>query len=173
MIVETGLKQAGANSYVDVTFADAYHEMYGNDSWIGETADKEKALVIACQSLDLLYGPKYLSNRLEGIQSLLWPRYPFNDRNGNARIVQEVPIEVKRAQAELALMYINGADMFPEGNDAGRIESEAVKIGDISTTTSYNKTVKAEAAAFEGYRKIDLLLWNVTKGRQSSFKFAR
>lgn len=173
MIVETGLQEVGANSYIDVAFADSYHATYGNDSWTGTTEEKEKALVIACQSLDLLYGPKFLSNRLEGNQSLLFPRYPFTDRNGNARIKQEVPIEVKKAQAELALMFINGTDLFPEGNDAGRIESETVKVGDISTSTSYTNTQKNEAASYEGFRKIDLLLWNITKGRQSSIRLVR
>lgn len=173
MIVETGLKEPGANSYIDIAFADNYHLTYGNDTWVGTDEEKAKALISACQSLDLLYGPKYLSNRLEGNQDLLWPRYPFVDRNGNSRIKQEVPIEVKKAQAEIALMYLNGTDLFPEGNDAGRVESESIKVGDIQTTTTYSKTTKPDLATYEGFRKIDLLLWNVTKGRQTSFRMSR
>ena len=173
IIVETGLKVTGANSYIDVAFADEYHFLYANDSWTGENADKEKALIVAAQSIDLLYGPKYLSSRLEGNQSMLWPRYPFCDRFGNMRSVQEVPIEIKRAQAELALMYMNGIDLFPEGNNTIRVESESVKVGDISTTTSYSKGGKTDAATYEGFRKVDLLLWVVTKGTKTTLRLVR
>jgi len=173
MIVETGLKETDANSYVSVDFADQYHAALGNADWTGTVADKEKALIIACQSLDLLYGPKYMSYRLDGIQSLLWPRYPYIDRNSNIRNKQEVPIEVKRAQAELALMYMNGADLFPEGNDTFRIGSETTKVGDIETSTTYLPGKTTDAAAYVGFRKIDLLLWNVTKARQNSIRLAR
>lgn len=173
IIVETGLKQQDANSYIDIEYADRYHLMYGHEDWSGELSEKEIAIITACQSLDLLYGPKFLSNRLEGNQSLLWPRYPFNDHNGNTRLNQEVPIEIKRAQAELALMYLNGVDLFPEGNSAIPIESESMKAGDISISTSYGKSDKPDTAPYEGFRKIDLLLWNVTKGRQASLRLVR
>jgi hypothetical protein len=167
LIIETGNKQAGANSYVTVEFADAYHSTYGNTDWAGDTTLKEQALIVACQSLELLYGPKYASSRQEGVQSLLWPRYSFYDRNGNTRIAEAIPAELKNAQAELALMYLNGAGLFPEGNTTASIAQEQVSVGDISTSTTYNKAGKQEQATYEGFRKIDLLLWPILKGRQS------
>lgn len=172
MIVETGNKVAGANSYCTLAFADQYHATYGNSDWTGSNAAKEAALMLASQSLDLLYGPKYLSSPLEGAQTLLWPRYPFTDKNGLARTAG-IPIELQRAQAELALKALQGADLFPEGNAQGAVISESVSVGEISTSTTYRGAGKPEAAAFEGFRKIDLLLWPLLKGRRGSTFMAR
>lgn len=172
MITETGNKEAGANSYCTAAFADQYHALYGDTGWAGDPAVKEKALLAACQSLDLLYGPKFASRPLEGVQSLLWPRYPFADRNGLTR-VGGVPVELQRAQAELALMHLTGADLFPEGNTQGAVVSESVQVGEIATSTTYGKAGKPDTAAYEGFRKIDLLLWPLLKGRQSTTFMSR
>jgi hypothetical protein len=174
LIIETGSKVAGANSYVDVTFADTYHTTFGNADWTGaDNSSKEQALIIACQSLELLYGPKYISTQLPGTQVLLWPRYPFYDRNGNVRLSAAIPVELKNAQAELALMSLLGSAMFPEGNVALVVDSESVKVGDIATSTTYSKTAKVDVATYEGFRKIDLLLWTLLKGTQRSLFLVR
>jgi hypothetical protein len=164
LIVETGNHEPGANSYCSVQHADVYHALYGNSDWAGDTASKELALIVACQSLDLLYGPKFLSAPLEENDSLLWPRYPYYDKNGKVRNTG-VPKEVLDAQAELALMYMAGVDVFPEGSVRGAVASESVTVGDISTSTTYTATGKKEVATYDGFRKIDLLLWPVLKGR--------
>jgi hypothetical protein len=172
LIVETGGGLATANSYCDVAYADAYHTGIANADWAGDTTTKEQALIVACQSLDLLYGPRFVSAREEGEQALLWPRYPFIDRNGNTRTTG-IPVELKKAQAELALMYLLGANLFPEGNSVLDVQSETVKVGEISTSTTYVNSGRTEMATFDGFRKVELILWPLMKGRQSIVRFSR
>ncbi len=172
LIVENGSKVTNANSYCDVEFADQYLASIGNTDWSGEQAVKEQALIVACQSLELLYGSRYLSHRLEGEQSLLWPRYPFIDQNMNTRDDDRIPVELKKAQAEIAVMYLNGADVFPEGNADGMIVSESAGVGAISSSTTY-KGGKPDVATYKGFRKIDLLLWPIIKGKLRNVRLGR
>lgn len=173
LVVENGSGINNANSYCDVQFADDYLASIGNTDWSGDQAAKEQALIVACQSLELLYGSRYLSYRLEGNQALLWPRYPFTDRNMNIRHSERIPVELKKAQAEVAVLYMNGVDVFPEGNADGSIVSESASVGAISSTTTYKGAGKPEVATYRGFRKIDLLLRPIIKGKLTNVSLGR
>ena len=171
IIVETGANVTNANSYTSVADADAYHLLYANTDWAGDNDTKEQALVMACRSVDLLYGPYYNSAPLEGVQSLLWPRYAFYDKYAKSRAQSTIPVELKQAQAEIALMYMNGVNIFPMANTQSDVAEESVQIGDIKTQTKYRKPTEQER--FESFRKIDLILTPILKLTSNSVSMSR
>lgn len=156
IIVETGANIANSNSYVSVSDADAYHLLFNQTDWSGLDTDKENALINATLSIELLYGQQYLSLPQFSTQSLLFPRFTFviNRR----QIIQSgtIPTQLKRAVCEVALMYLNGLDVYPIPNNANAIKSNSVKIGELDIANTYGKFPKAER--FAGFNKIDILL---------------
>jgi len=167
LVLEDGTGLNNANTYCDVAFADTYHTLYSNTDWSGSTAIKETALVNACQSLDLLYADKFQSMKLElhtsstTRQALNFPRYSFYDQNANLRLQGEIPVELQRAQAEIALFYLAGDAMIPELNADAFIGQQTVKVGAIEQATTYKKP--QQVASYAGWKKIDVLLWSILK----------
>lgn len=171
LIVETGTGVVDANSYITVAEATAYHTLYGNTDWAGDDATLEQALIVSCLALDLLYGPKYVSQRLTNTQPLLFPRYAFTDNTGQTHTSNVIPKRLKDAQAELALLYIQGVDVFPEENQTTGITQESIKLGDIQTSTTYSKA--PQKATFDGFRKIDITLYPLLKINGPVLAFSR
>ena len=163
LIVETGSIIANANSYIDLTFANTYHSTYGNDAWDATgTSDTTNttALIIATQALDALYGPRYDSIIPVGSsQSLLWPRLIFWDKHNRIRQTGTIPNELKQAQAEFALLYTQGIDLFPQLNANSQIGERLEKIGELMT-----KTVYIKPTAVANFRKVDLIMFPILKG---------
>jgi hypothetical protein len=191
LIVENGTKPAGANSYVTLAEADAYHALYGNTDWpqpvapaipLTPTPDEiaaeearaallEPALILATQSLDLLYGHKYASCSVpNSTQALLFPRYTFYDRFG--RIVNEntIPKSLKDAQCEIALLSFLGEDIMPLPNDDSNVESQDVTVGDVSTSVTY--VTRAQGETYPGFNKVDKLLYPILKDAPGVVRFA-
>lgn len=164
IIVETGAVVAGANSYVDIAYANNYHTTYGNTDWDASGQnDYTTALIVAAQALDAYYAAKYESLIPVGsTQSLLWPRLVFWDRNQRIRQQGVIPDELKKAQCEFALLYSNGTDLFPQLNADSQIIETQVKVGEIATRTYYQKPT-----AVSNFRKVDLLLWPILKAGPS------
>ena len=179
LILEDGTQPAGANSYVDLDYADAYFASLGNTAWpapvvpadpqaptqdetdaeAARAAQCELALIQAARSLDLLYGPTYASTPLTNTQSLLWPRYQFYDRN--KLLVTGIPKSLKQAQCEVALKAYNGEDITPTITEGQFIKSKSVSIDVISESVQYTQPVSQEK--FTGFQNIDRILWPVLK----------
>lgn len=159
MIVETGTIVTGANSYCTLAEANAYHTLYDNSDWAGTDADLELALIKACQSLDLLYGPKYASQVRSNSQSLLFPRYAFYDRFNKLRSATAIPIELKHAQCEIALKALNFENILPSPSVQSSIVSESITIDVIDISTSYKNSTNP--SDIDGFRKIELILYPI------------
>jgi hypothetical protein len=74
LIKEDGTGKSDANTYADVTDADAYHagHLYAT-AWTGATADqKSAALVMASRLIDSEY--QFNGLRSQSLQALQWPR---------------------------------------------------------------------------------------------------
>lgn len=126
LIVETGSMVAGAQSYMTVAEADAYHADRGNTAWanIPTSIAKEAALRLATDFMVDTYRQYWKGYRNDPNQALDWPRYGVileNDLdlsryvNVYNRAIQPyfvpstiVPREVKEAQAEFALVASTG-----------------------------------------------------------------
>lgn len=171
LIVETGAKEANANSYVTLAEAAAYHTLFGNLDWAADNATLEQALIQACRALDTLYGGQYMSVRLSGTQSLLFPRYAFYDRDYRLIEANVIPKALKDAQCEIALSYLLGNDAIPEADNTSLIASKSVSAGDVSSSVTYRNNV--DAPSVQGYRTVELILAPVLKKKNQSVEFRR
>lgn len=142
LIVETGQGVAGANTFADVAYADAYFAASGETGWTGENAAKEAALVRAGRYLN---GLRWIGDKVDRVhQAMCWPRYivPLPGSSGgiylgyayaNCWPSNEIPEAVKQAQCEAALRYLAGTEMLPDLERGGQVVMERVDI----ITTQY------------------------------------
>lgn len=165
--VEDGTTVANANSYVDLTFAASYHTALGNDEWAGEDAVLEQALFVACRALEQMFGPDLKSEIASGTQERLFPRYWFTDNQGRIVTQGTVPVLWKEAQCELALMHLQGTDVFPKVADAA-IRSTSLTVGEYSESTEYYAPANKER--FTGLHKVELLLKPILKAKPSGWR---
>lgn len=167
MIIETGTNVTNADSYVSVSYADAYHTLFGNTLWSSKTnPEKEMALIHGTRSIELLYGQKYLSIPLYRVQSLLFPRFTFVINGSQVVDAGVIPKQLKDAVCEAALLYTSGANVYPTPNNGMKVKANKVKIGDIEISEEYSKSPEAEA--FENFNKIDVILSPILKKASSS-----
>ena len=118
LIVETGAIVAGAESYISVTDASAYHLARGNNTWATiSTAQMEEALRRGTDYMVQVYRLRWKGVRMLSTQALDWPRaYVYlepvitgaNLEFPNLVADDIVPAEVARACAELALKAAAG-----------------------------------------------------------------
>lgn len=147
LIVETGQGVAGANSFVDAAYADAYFSDRAMTAWAGESAAKEAALIRGGQYLN---GLRWQGSQVDFRHVMCWPRYgvPVADCNGPAYPGatfsagsiyglywnnNEIPEQVKQAQCEAALRYLAGTNMLPDLERGGQVVMERVDV----ITTQY------------------------------------
>lgn len=144
LIVEDGTAKADAESYISVADATTYHANRGNAAWAALASDtiREQLLRKATDYMVQAYRLRWKGDRVSATQALDWPRnwveyadYQFYTQNGAQKIggylyypANEVPQEVKRACAELALLA-NSSDLLGEQGQAVKRE----KIGPIET----------------------------------------
>ena len=115
LLVETGEGILDAESYVSVEEADAYFALYGNEDWAAaEEPAKEIALRTASRDIDLLWGATFTGTIFTTTQGLYFPR-----------TVEGVPLNLKRATAEMALMILGGYSATAVASDTGAIIEES------------------------------------------------
>lgn len=159
LIVEDGSIVPNANSYVSIEYADEYNEIYGDEAWSSYEEDqKTKALILATQALDQLYGPRYVSIPLLGTtQELYWPRMGFRTKYNNKYVnSNQIPNELKKATCVVAMMQLNGADLTPSENNEGYVTSESVSVDVVSQSRTYSQPLNVPL--YEGFRPVDLIL---------------
>lgn len=148
LVVETGEVVAGANSYVDVIYADNYCTLRQRSAWTSATeAAKIAALLSAAQYLDARY--EFLGSLIDEQQPMSWPRYIVTDEEGRFIPSDSIPATIKDAQCELAVEALSGGLMPPQAR-GGRVASE--NVGGVSI--SYF----ADAPAGKTYPLIDAML---------------
>lgn len=173
-VVEDGSGKVDSTSYVDIAYADTYLTNQGKSEWIGitDTTIKQFALMQATQSIDILYGQEFYSiPRSQGmsqlhpgqayLQGLLFPR--FTMVINQIQVIQTgwIPVQLKNAVCEVALMQINGEDIFPQPNLLKFTKKKAVKAGSVGIDTEYGRDVDAER--YPGFWKVDKILYPILK----------
>ena len=127
LIVETGAIVAGAESYISVTDASAYHLARGNNTWATiSTAQMEEALRRATDYMLQVYRHRWKGVRMSASQTLDWPRAYVYLEPVIAGANQEfptlvaddiVPVEVRYACAQMAFRAASG-DLFTDQGQA-------------------------------------------------------
>ena len=142
--VETGASVPGANTFVDVAYADTYFAGAGQTAWTGTDAAKEAALIRAGRYLN---GLRWQGSKFDFRHSMCWPRFgvPVADMEGAIALyptgfgyglywnTNEIPEAVKQAQCEAAFRYLAGTDMMPDLKRGGQVVMKRVDI----ITTQY------------------------------------
>ena len=155
LIVETGAGVAGANTFADAAYANAYFAASGESAWTGEATAKEAALVRAGRYLNGLH---WQGDKVDEVrQAMCWPRYnmPLQNSSGMACAgysyaygaggyyaywpSNEIPEPVKQAQCEAALRYLAGTEMLPDLKRGGQIVMKRVDV----ITTQYASSAPA------------------------------
>lgn len=126
LTVETGAITPGANAYVSIAGADAYHADRGG-TWTGTTAQKTAAILAATAYLDGKY-----RRRLKGVrrsplqQSLEWPRLGVSVE-GVLFPSDTIPAEIVAATCELALRSLS-APLAPDVAPGDRIVKKKIDV---------------------------------------------
>lgn len=162
LILEDGSNVANSNTYVSLSYADSYFANLNNLDWTGlsdtesDIELKETALIQATLSVELLYGDDYKSYVAFNEQSLLFPRMSFI-KNGWQSVTQgTIPKELKDAVCEVAVMYINDANIFPNANTDSNIKVSDKAIGELKKKLEYFKATNPEK--YKGFGKVEKIL---------------
>lgn len=168
LIVEDGTIVANAESYVSAATADAYFDGKQNAAWaaLGDD-DKEAALRKAIDYMQGAYRMRWQGYRMEALQALDWPRsyVPIPDSNlfGLVYVPQTtIPLEVKKAQMELALIATTN-DLAPP------LERNTLQETVGPLTTTYDP----HSAEYTRYRGVDMLLSVYLMGSGAMAKLSR
>lgn len=120
--VEDGTGVAGANSYVDVAYADGFFLDRGYSEWaaIATTGEKQALLIQATDYIESLYARRFIGEMTSMSQPLSWPRTGTDDYRDVAFGVNEIPEALKRAQCLYAIQAKSGPLMpVPEVDASG------------------------------------------------------
>ena len=164
-VVEDGTGKSDANSNLSVAGADQYHENNSaSTDWSGATqADKEKAIRLATQYLDVRYDGSLKGCRSNEDQALAMPRTGIEDSDGYYYDSDEMPQRWLDATAELALRVIEGDTLLDDITKPGTIKSQSVTVGPIKKSIKYMGGYNQ----FKGYPLIDGLVRPLIKNNSS------
>lgn len=167
IVLEDGSGVADANSYAEVTTADAYHSARGNATWTEASTSpdqgKTAALVRATAAIDAAYRMRFPGVRTNGRdQALEWPRaYAITDASdpdsiGNITDAEgweidtdEIPQEIIDAVCEAALReLIEPGSMMPDLVRGGWIKR--LKAGSVEIEYGSNATPETVYSLIDG-----------------------
>lgn len=136
---------ASAVAYDTAANADAYFTERGITTWTGTDAAKEAALIRGADYLDRRYNGRWVGVKSTSTQAMAWPRSYVDDVDGYAIDADEIPLAVKRANYEAALLVLTGTDLEPVLTRGGAPTRERVKAGPVETETEYNAGAPARS----------------------------
>lgn len=113
LIVEDGTLVADANAYITVAFFNSWHSARGVDVSNFETSAIEAAIVKATDYVDKRFGTRFVGEKLDDDQSLMWPRLSAWTNQGDFIQSDKVPTELKRAVVEYARVALALTDLLP------------------------------------------------------------
>jgi hypothetical protein len=130
----------GADSYISVATADAYHAARGNAAWAAlTTTRKEELLRQATDYLEATYAGLWVGQPVAAFQDLQWPRINYLP---GVLLVDPlvVPTGVAKATAQLALEASTKPLIDESEESQQQVTSE--KVGPISVTYSEARRAK-------------------------------
>ena len=143
MAIDVTAKSATAVAYDTAANADAYFLARGITTWTGTDAVKESAIIRGADYLDRTY--RWLGVKTTQDQSMDWPRGWLNDVDGYPIDADEIPVGVKQANFEAALLVLTGTELEPVLVRGGSVTKSSVKAGPVSTTKEYSAGAPARS----------------------------
>ncbi len=137
--VEDGTGLADSNSYATVEAADAYFEVLGDPSaWVSATLDqKQSALRIATQFLDLEFATQWVGVPVSRTQALAHPQMGIQDLFGYPVTVPPLPLHLQQACCEAALRELQyPGSLFPSSTTVSSTGSSNLKLGNFTLSRS-------------------------------------
>lgn len=164
-VVESGGGDADANAYISVEYADDFHTLRGNSTWVeAGDPDKKEAIIRATDYIDKRFGRLFLGQRMESAQGLEWPRIDAIDYDGF--LLNYVPSKLQRATAEYALralIYIvlapdppkpvptqsfaSGSSQGSSQTGSGEITYKRSKVGSLETEVHFQPVSNSNSSS--------------------------
>lgn len=119
LVIEDGSGVSGANSYATEAEANAYldetNRNASGSAWkIAGSKAREGSLALAQKFLQARWNGKWKGRETNEFQALDWPRIHVQRKNGYFFNQTDIPLEVKQAQIEYALIEITTpGTLFP------------------------------------------------------------
>ncbi len=130
LVVEDGSIVTGANSFVSLEDADAYHALRGSVAWAAATTAAKEAAIV--QATDYLCGLAWQGYLIQQDQPLCWPRSGVYSPEGWEWPWNTVPAPVVSACCVLAVEALSAA-LEASLERGGQIQSVQVP-GAVSVT---------------------------------------
>jgi len=140
LVVEDGSGKSTANTYLSRADATTYHTDHtGSSDWTDATdGEKDQALILATQAIDIHYGKTWKGIRSHKTQALAWPRDNVEDFDGFTLSNDSLPAKLESATAELALRVITETDgIIPDQTEEAAVKRTKVKIGSLEEEIEY------------------------------------
>lgn len=155
LVVETGSGLTNADSYISLADANSYVAGHGNTSSWSAAADdeKEEALRLGTQYIDLKYGGRFAGVRGSRDQALNWPRSAVIDIAGYSYDSDEIPVCLKQAVVEAALRHLADDDLLGVIENNGTVKREKSKLGPLEDDVEYVGG-KSQAPAYPRIRAL-------------------
>ena len=133
MALITTPSATNANSFVDLTFADAFFgTKFNADLWDTFSPQiKERLLVSATEAINVF---KFGGTKTLNSQSLEWPRKWLVNQDGSAILDTSIPLNLKKAVCEMAYWIWTEEDRLVSDTEVNQIES--MKIGPLDVKVS-------------------------------------
>jgi len=172
MALTTTPGSATADSYASLAEATTYFTARGVTAWTGTDAVKEAALRVATAYLDNQYRGKWVGIRYEEAQALAWPRVngyrgyaggmiePLYDLDDFEIPYDAIPVQIRNATLEAALLHIAGVTLEPTLARGGAIKSIGKSVGPLRKDIVYVDG----ASVFDRYTAIEGLLRGLVTG---------
>jgi hypothetical protein len=165
MIVETGDCVEGANSYVDLTFANQFMTNHGRKEWLALDEEiKKTTLIKATTYVDNLFTWKGLKSSQE--QALSFPRTNISDLDGFE--VLGIPIKLKQAICEAAY-YGFSEELFSTYDANGAVKKHTLRqkasVVEEEESTEYFSSAEIEVENISKYAALNSLLKGLYKSK--------
>lgn len=140
IIVEDGSIVTGANSFVDLAFANSYFEsdLYAHEWTLDGDERREKALKMAARYIYQNF--KFDGELVEKDQPMYFPRTGvINPDTGDEYLETEIPLILKQAQCEMALFLLTNDvnALKSQGNAVKREKADVVEVEYFNDKSRY------------------------------------
>lgn len=169
MAIDVTPGSATAVAYDTAANADAYFLARGITTWTGTEAAKEETLIRGADYLERTYLGEWIGLKATEDQSLAWPRTDAVDVDGYSYDVDEIPVSLKYANFEAALLVLTDTELEPVLERGGSVKVEEFEAAVVRTKTEYFSGAPSRST----FTSIDGLVSGLITGRGSTVDLLR